>query len=454
VPDSQSNQNITNPQIDTSNNRFSANQGYDYDQSGNVTKDATDKRFAYDAENKQTSFGTNGSSTNGGSYFYDGDGRRVKKVVGTETTIFVYNASGQLVAEYTTTAPPTIGTISYLTTDTLGSPRINTNASGQVTARHDYMPFGEEIIGLGNRTSTNGYQADNIRQKFTGYLRDEETNLDFAQARYYCSALGRFISVDPLFESAKPHNPQTWNRYSYVLNNPLYYVDPTGEKGEVTVEVDREKKTGTVSIKASFAVYAVPGNNVSNEQLQNQADLLKKQIEGSYKGSFTKDGITYSVSASITVQVVGSEKAAEDGGNSGKFDNIIGVVDNTQLMDVGNGENNKNAWTYNDGNFDRIIVAGGADLAGGNVYAHEFGHSLGFGHNARGNLMQPVSPHSPQITANDFNDIFGRTINDNLAQRVTIQPTEYRIIRGQRWPIPAGTKPDPNPKTKKVLRST
>jgi hypothetical protein len=116
------------------------NQGYDYDSSGNLTKDATNKRFVYDAENKQTSFGTGGSSTNGGSYFYDGDGRRVKKVVGTETTIFVYNASGQMVAEYSTTAPPTIGTISYLTTDTLGSPRINTNASGQVTARHDYMP--------------------------------------------------------------------------------------------------------------------------------------------------------------------------------------------------------------------------------------------------------------------------------------------------------------------------
>jgi RHS repeat-associated protein len=228
VPDSQSNQLITNPQIDTSNNRFSANQGYDYDSSGNVTKDATDKRFAYDAENKQTSFGTNGSSTNGGSYFYDGDGKRVKKVVGTETTIFVYNASGQMVAEYSTTAPPTIGTISYLTTDTLGSPRINTNASGQVTARHDYMPFGEEIIGLGNRTSTNGYQADNIRQKFTQKERDTETGLDFFFARYYSSAHGRFTSADQPFFDQHEDDPQSWNLYAYVGNNPLIYTDPFG----------------------------------------------------------------------------------------------------------------------------------------------------------------------------------------------------------------------------------
>jgi hypothetical protein len=96
--------NVYNPSFNQSNNRMNDNQGYEYDQSGNVTKDATNKRFVYDAENKQTSFGTGGSSTNGGSYFYDGDGRRVKKIVGTETTIFVYNASGQLVAEYSTTS--------------------------------------------------------------------------------------------------------------------------------------------------------------------------------------------------------------------------------------------------------------------------------------------------------------------------------------------------------------
>jgi RHS repeat-associated protein len=227
VPDSQSNQNITNPQIDPSNNRFSANQGYDYDQSGNVTKDATDKRFAYDAENKQTSFGTNGSSTNGGSYFYDGDGRRVKKVVGTETTIFVYNASGQMVAEYSTTTP-TNPTISYLTTDTLGTPRINTDANGSVKARHDYLPFGEEIIGLGNRQSSNGYQADDIRQKFTQYERDDETGLDYAQARYYSSQHGRFMSVDPFGGSGFVSIPQSWNRYAYCLNRPFVFTDPSG----------------------------------------------------------------------------------------------------------------------------------------------------------------------------------------------------------------------------------
>ena len=249
---------VCNPSFDNANNRMTANQGYEYDSAGNVTKDATDKRFIYDAENKQTSFGTNGSSTNGGSYFYDGDGKRVKKIVGAETTIFVYNASGQLVAEYSTTAVQN-PQISYLTSDTLGSPRINTNASGQVTARHDYMPFGEEIIGLGNRQSTNGYQSDDIRQKFTSYERDNETELDFAQARYFNYGHGRFTSPDDFLNDTYVSAPQSWNLYVYVRNNPLRYVDWTGEeiqagdsidmKRRKEIEDDIKKKSGYTNVK-------------------------------------------------------------------------------------------------------------------------------------------------------------------------------------------------------------
>jgi RHS repeat-associated protein len=249
--------NVFNPTFNSSNNRMNDNQGYEYDQSGNVTKDATNKRFVYDAENKQTSFGTNGSSTNGGNYFYDGDGRRVKKVVGTETTIFVYNASGQLVAEYSTTAPTNPQT-SYLTTDTLGSPRINTDAFGSVKARHDYLPFGEEIAnGVGGRTTQQGYGGqDNIRQKFTLKERDGETGLDYFNARYYSSAYGRFASPDEFVgvpreiqtlgsghprKQALPYseisNPQSLNKYQYTYNNPLKYIDPDGHGIETAIDV-------------------------------------------------------------------------------------------------------------------------------------------------------------------------------------------------------------------------
>jgi RHS repeat-associated protein len=59
--------------------------------------------------------------------------------------------------------------------------------------------------------------------------REIETGLDFFGARYLSSIQGRFTGVDPLLESAVPTMPQSWNRYSYVLNNPLAFTDPTGE---------------------------------------------------------------------------------------------------------------------------------------------------------------------------------------------------------------------------------
>lgn len=61
---------------------------------------------------------------------------------------------------------------------------------------------------------------------FTGQKLDESTGLMYYGARYYDPALGRFISADPIVPN--PANPQALNRYSYVLNNPLRYIDPTG----------------------------------------------------------------------------------------------------------------------------------------------------------------------------------------------------------------------------------
>ena len=230
---------VTNPTINTADNRITENQDggaidYDYDANGNLTLDAENKRFVYDAENhiKQFFKGTNSGSTPDATYEYDGDGKRVRKLDGATETIFVYNASGQLVAEYSNQMP-TNAKASYLTADHLGSPRIVTDGLGAVVSRHDYMAFGDEVsdtIGnVGGRTSAQGYgEEDEIRKGYTGYEKDEESGLEFAQARYYNSTHGRFTSVDPLMASANVKNPQTFNRYCYVLNSPYKFTDPLG----------------------------------------------------------------------------------------------------------------------------------------------------------------------------------------------------------------------------------
>lgn len=240
---------VDNPTISAVTNRYDAGQSYVYDDAGNLTN-APNSRFnytattGYDAENRQISY--DNPQTIGivdATYSYDGEGRRVKKVFGGTTTVFVYNIMGQLVAEYSNAQPTNNGT-SYLTTDTLGTPRIITgtninNESGGVINRHDYLPFGEEVgAGIGGRTTGQGYsQPDGVRQNFTGSERDDETGLDFMQARYYANIQGRFMSVDPVVGLLS--NPQSLNRYSYGLNNPLKFVDPTG----MTVEwADSEKK--------------------------------------------------------------------------------------------------------------------------------------------------------------------------------------------------------------------
>lgn len=60
------------------------------------------------------------------------------------------------------------------------------------------------------------------------YYRDLLTNLDYADQRYYSSLHGRFVTADPYVASTKSVNPQSWNRYVYVLGNPSNYVDPRG----------------------------------------------------------------------------------------------------------------------------------------------------------------------------------------------------------------------------------
>ena len=70
---------------------------------------------------------------------------------------------------------------------------------------------------------------------FTGKERDTETGLDYFGARYMSSAQGRFTSPDPLyFQKEMLTDPQRFNLYAYARNNPLRFMDPSGEKIELS----------------------------------------------------------------------------------------------------------------------------------------------------------------------------------------------------------------------------
>jgi RHS repeat-associated protein len=142
--------------------------------------------------------------------------------------------------------------LEWLVTDQLGTPRMILDQTGSLAGvrRHDYLPFGEELLSsTGVRNTVPGYFGSDIRQKFTSKERDDETGLDYFGARYYSSAQGRFTSADEFtggpdeyyeFHDLAAQNPtfyadltdpQSLNKYQYCYNNPLLYIDPDGHQG-------------------------------------------------------------------------------------------------------------------------------------------------------------------------------------------------------------------------------
>ena len=130
----------------------------------------------------------------------------------------------------------------YIHSDQLGSVVATSNSLGQITSRTQYGPFGipDDDSEL---QDTSGY---------TGHVHDSELDLIYMQARYYDPVIGRFYSNDPV--GFKLSDISTFNRYSYVSNNPYKYVDPDGrEKHTVSVTGEAIAVAGArVSLSLSF----------------------------------------------------------------------------------------------------------------------------------------------------------------------------------------------------------
>ena len=164
------------------------------------------------------------SITGGASFVYDGDGNRVKKTEGGETTLYInkyyeknlttsvvttsYYLGDKLIAQREAT------TLRYVHQDSLSGTSVMSNSSGGSVGSILYYPYGATRAG--------SVPTDKL---FTGQRLDD-TGLYYYGARYYDSTIGRFISPDSLVPNWM--NPQSLNRYSYCINNPLKYIDPSG----------------------------------------------------------------------------------------------------------------------------------------------------------------------------------------------------------------------------------
>lgn len=218
-----------------------------YDAAGNLMTDGFHNYF-YDAEHHlvqvdgsagycQSGTGTQATAC----YTYDAEGRRVRRAVPGSgiTDDYLYDLAGHFITQVSGSGWWARGeiyaggqhiatyendlqtpTTFFTHADWLGTERVQTSVNGAACETITSLPFGDGLNTSGS--------CDPTALRFTGKMRDWETNLDNFGARYNSSDLGRFTSPDPLLNSGRPNNPQTWNRYAYALNNPLGIVDPTG----------------------------------------------------------------------------------------------------------------------------------------------------------------------------------------------------------------------------------
>jgi RHS repeat-associated protein len=201
---------------------------YSYDANGNQTSrrvGGITYTLIYDAENRlvQIKRGSNIQAT----YTYDGDGNRVKTVVGSTTTAYVgnflewtgstatmkryYYSGGQRVAMRQGSS-----TLYYLLTDHLGSTSITATSAGGFYTELRYYPWGGTRYASG--TTPTSY-------RYTGQ-REAEVGLYHYGARFYDPSLGRFIQADTIIPN--PGIPVSYDRFAYVRNSPLNYIDPSG----------------------------------------------------------------------------------------------------------------------------------------------------------------------------------------------------------------------------------
>jgi len=224
--------------VDTASGRTCSNAAtrFTYDalgQRATRTSGTTTTSYAFDMGGLMTKV-VSGTTTS--TYTYDALGRRVKAVEGSTTTYFVYGGpdvlytrSGTTDTDYVYAAGLLVlrksgADVRYVHQDHLGNVRLVTywssnNVNTEFAAR--YKPFGEAVVLT---------DSADVRTRYTGEWLDP-TGLYYLRARMYDPETGRFLSQDPVLGSLSM--PQTLNRYAYVVNNPLKYVDPMGTSHDV-----------------------------------------------------------------------------------------------------------------------------------------------------------------------------------------------------------------------------
>jgi RHS repeat-associated protein len=221
--------------FNSTNNQITSG-GAAYDAVGNLTNDGSHS-YTYDAEGNITKVDGGATAT----YTYDALNHRVRTAVGSTAIELIFNASGQRVSTWNGTTRVQLQgqyywgakPVAFYTTvnqgsaaahfqhqDWQGTERMRTAFNGNVEGSYSSLPFGDGQASTG---------ADSDPYHYATLDHDPESDTEHAQFRQYSNTQGRWLRPDPYYGSYDSTNPQSFNRYAYVLNNPLSRIDPSGQ---------------------------------------------------------------------------------------------------------------------------------------------------------------------------------------------------------------------------------
>ena len=322
-----------------------------YDKNGNMISDGK-QCYEYNDANRLSRVSNCYSDQLIAEYFYDHAGQRLKKkeyesnvlkhttyYIGKHYETKVYPDGRSEKTSYYFAGSERIarkdpdGKKYFYHSDHLGSNSVITDENGQLVEKTKYTPFGSVTAG-----------GAKSKYLYTGQEKDVETGLYYYGARYYNPELRRFVQADSILPDV--YDPQQLNRYSYVKNNPLKYIDPDGRESK-DFDFDSADKINTAFW--SNARKGKPAAMVITDPITNKTSFYYSRTTSSGLPEVAR----LTIDTLVKVDWQGSKPGAEDAYIS---DNVRYLPGNDKP------EFGKNAYIDTDDDRGRDLHGGGSNL--------------------------------------------------------------------------------------------